>query len=89
MPRLLGYRQTPSVYAVVAPDDRGRLWLEPLQVWLGVHEQRIICYDATDAPIGDYADLRTALDTEAAARATAEQRVRELEAELRRLRGVE
>ncbi len=87
VPRLLGYRQTPSVYAVVAPDDRGWLWLEPLKVWLGIHEQSIVCYDAAGAPIGDYADLRMALDTEAAARATAEQRVKELEAELRRLRG--
>ena len=89
VPRLLGYRQTPLVYAVVAPDERGWLWLEPLKVWLGVHEQTIVCYDAAGAPIGDYADLKTALTTEAEARATAEQRVRELEAEVRRLRGGE
>jgi Putative restriction endonuclease len=85
--RLLGYRQTPSVYAVVAPDERGRLWLEPLKIWLGIQGQTIVCYDAAGAPIGDYADLRMALDTEAAARAAAEQRVKELEAELRRLQG--
>ena len=80
VPRLLGYRQTPLVYAVVAPDERGWLWLEPLKVWLGVHEQTIVCYDAAGAPIADYADLRTALTT-------AEQRVKDLEAEVRRLAG--
>jgi putative restriction endonuclease len=87
VPRLLGYRQTPLVYAVVAPDERDWLWLESLKVWLGIHEQTIVCYDAAGAPIGDYPDLKTALTMEAEARATAEQRVKELEAEVRRLRG--
>ena len=87
MPRLLGYRQTPGVYAVLPPDDRGRLWLEPLKVWLGVQEQSILCYDEAGTPIGDYVDVKSALVAEAAARAAVEQRVQELEAELRRLRG--
>ncbi|MCS6938071.1 MAG: Uma2 family endonuclease [Roseiflexus sp.] len=78
--RLLGYRRTPTVYAVLPPDDQGRLWIEPLRIWLGVQDQQVVCYDAAGNPIGDYPDLQAAL-------ATAEQRIAALEAELRRLRG--
>ena len=101
VPRLLGYRQTDTVYGVLPPDARGRLWLDPLRVWLGVREQDVVCYDEDGAPIGDYLDVRSALAAEKAAlaaekaalaaeaeaRAAAEQRIQELEAELRRLRG--
>lgn len=94
VPRLLGYRQTPMVYEVLPPDDRGRLWLDPLNVWLAVEEQHIVCYDAAGRPLGDYLELQAALAAEiearaadVAARAAAEQRIRELEAELLRLRG--
>jgi hypothetical protein len=65
---------------VLSPDAHGRLWIEPLQIWLGVQEQAVMCYDASGKPIGDYPDLRAAL-------MTAEQRIAALEAELRRLRG--
>lgn len=85
--RLLGYRQTPTVYAVLAPDERGWLWIEPLKVWLGVQDQDIVCYDETATPIGDYTDLKAALMVESAARLATETRLQELEAELRRLRG--
>jgi hypothetical protein len=78
--RLLGYRRTPMVYAVLPPDDQGRLWIEPLRDWLGVQDQHVVCYDATGAPISDYPDLQAAL-------ATAEQRIAAIETELRRLRG--
>jgi hypothetical protein len=46
-----------------------------------------MCYDASGKPIGDYPDLRAALNAEIAARIAAEQRIAALEAELRRLRG--
>jgi colicin import membrane protein len=93
-PRLLGFRQTPSVYKVLPPDESGRLPIEPLNIWLGVQEQQVICYDASGQPIGDYPELQAALDAEQAARmaeaearAAAEQRIQELEAEIRQLRG--
>jgi hypothetical protein len=85
--RLLGYRQTPSVYAVLSPDECGWLWLEPLKIWLGIEDQVVVCYDESGTPIADYTALKTALDAEAAARMAAEARLQELEAELRRLRG--
>ncbi|MCS6839648.1 MAG: Uma2 family endonuclease, partial [Roseiflexaceae bacterium] len=82
-----GYRRTPTVYAVLPPDEQGRLWIEPLRIWLGVQDQQVVCYDAAGNPIGDYPDLQAALNAEMAARIAAEQRIAALEAELRRLRG--
>jgi Uma2 family endonuclease len=92
--RLLAYTQTPNGYQVLAPDERGRIWLAPVRVWLAVEAGELVCYDEQGAPLGDYRALAEALEAEAQARAAAEQRaqmaeerVRELEAELRRLRG--
>jgi hypothetical protein len=45
------------------------------------------CYDEAGTAIGDYPELKAALTAEVEARAAVEQRVRELEAELHRLRG--
>ncbi len=93
-PRLLGYRLVAGRYQAVAPDEHGRLWLEPARTWLGVADDEIVCYDEAGQPLGDYRALATALAgerqarTEAERRATAaEVRLRELEAEVRRLRG--
>ena len=85
--RLLGYRQSPTGYQVLAPDGRGRLWLAPVRTWLGVEGGELVCYDEAGRPLGDYRALAAALAEEVQARAAAEARVRELEAELRRLRG--
>lgn len=49
VPRLLGYRRTPDLYAVLPPDERGRLWLEPLRVWLGLEGSQVVCFDASGA----------------------------------------
>ncbi|ABU58288.1 hypothetical protein [Roseiflexus castenholzii] len=78
--RLPGYGHAPMVYADLPPDDRGRLWIEPLHVWLGVQNQHVVCYGTTGVSIGDHPDLQ-------AAPATAEQRIAALETKLWRLRG--
>jgi Uma2 family endonuclease len=85
--RLFGYRQGEPTYTVVAPDERGRIKLAPLNVWLAVEDQAVVCYDEHDAPLPDYAEALAALAAETAARAAAEQRIAELEAKLHRLRG--
>ena len=101
-PRLLilGYQQGPHGYRPIAADDNGRLWLDPLRLWIGVADNEIVCYDEAGQPLGDYralaaetAALTAALTAETAARADAErradeaeERLRTLEAELRRLR---
>jgi len=93
--KIHGFRAGRERFEPLPLDDRGRLWLEPLGVWLGVSGERVACFDgATGAEIGDYARVNQArIEAEARAdeaetRATeAEARVRELEAELRRLHG--
>ncbi len=91
---LLGYQQGPYGYQPLAADERGRLWLAPLRLWLGIADNEIVCYNEAGQPLGDYSALTVALTAaeeravEAEGRAReAEERLRELEAELRRLRG--
>jgi colicin import membrane protein len=127
---LIGRRYRPDGYELMPLDDRGRLWLEPLGVRLGVENDRVVCYDgATDEKIEGYVgqvqaraaevqarvaaevqavaavqaraaaevlaaaavQARVAAEVlagaEAQARAVAEARLRQLEEEMRRLRG--
>jgi colicin import membrane protein len=106
---LIGYRYTSDGYEPLEPDERGRLWLERVGLWLGVAGDRVAFYDPdTGREIGDYTELSQAITAEAQARAEAEARaealartataeaqaradlearLREMEAELRRVRG--
>jgi Uma2 family endonuclease len=92
--RLIGYRHMPEGYAEFPPDERGRLWLEPVRLWLGVRDDHVVCCDETGRELGDYTQISRELtaaqaraEAEAQARAAVETRLREVEAELRRLRG--
>jgi hypothetical protein len=99
--RLLGYQMTPQGYVVLAPDERGWLWMAPVGLWIGIHENRVECYDSAGLYVEDYVEMLTARTeaeararaeaaarTEAEARAqAAEARLAAVEAELRRLRG--
>jgi Uma2 family endonuclease len=79
--KLLGYRHAPSGWEPMTPDAQGRLPLEPLGLLLGLRDNHVACYDAdTGEEMGDYAQERKG-------RQAAEERVRQLEAELQRLRG--
>jgi Uma2 family endonuclease len=91
--RLLGYTQTPNGYQILPPDARGRLWLAPTRTWPGVEQNEIVCYDEAGTPLGDYRALAQAFAVETQARVEAERRaataeacIRELEAEVQRLR---
>ncbi|MCE7986207.1 MAG: Uma2 family endonuclease [Caldilinea sp. CFX5] len=99
--RLIGYELTPDGYVNLAPDTRGRLWLEPAQLWLGLQGDLIQCYDVHDNRLGDYVEIAKAykeaearaeaeaqarIEAEARAEA-AEARAQALEEEIRRLRG--
>ena len=132
---LIGYKLNGKAYERMAADENGRVWLEPVGLWLGVRADRITGGDrvalidpVTNEEIGDYTALslsraaaleraeaeasaralaeeqaRAAIEqaraateqaraateqaaAEAQARAQAEDRARELEAELQRLR---
>jgi Uma2 family endonuclease len=102
--RLLGYQRNPKRYVPILPDDDGRLWLEPVGVWLAAKGNRVVCFDENDQELGDYAtvsgqlretsrraddaerraeDAARRADEEARARAAAEERVKQLEEQLR------
>jgi colicin import membrane protein len=78
---VVGHRYTARRYVRMRPDRQGRILLKPLGLWLAVEDQLAVCYDAdTGQRLRDY-------DQVCRAQEDAEQRVRDLEAELRRLRG--
>jgi colicin import membrane protein len=82
--QLIGHRHTPDGYEPLEPDERGRLWLEPVRLWLGVTGDRVACYDPdTDQEIGDYVELSRAMVAEAEARAAEAQARVEAEARAR------
>jgi Uma2 family endonuclease len=93
--QLVGYRYTARRYVRMRLDRQGRLLVKPLGLLLALEDRRVVCYDAdTGERLGGYEgerQSRLAAEQEARqqaeARRAAEQRVRELEAELRRLRG--
>jgi Uma2 family endonuclease len=104
---LISYKLEGDAYTKLALDDKGRAWLEPVELWLAVSlnpvtggERLALVDPATGEEIGDYtamsrareeaealADAAAKLRAEAEARAdAAEERLRQVEAELRRLR---
>jgi Uma2 family endonuclease len=80
--RLVGYRYTPAAYVPIPLDAQGRLWLDPVGLWLGTQGNRTVCYDgATGRELGDYTQVIQELAAaearaagEAQARAAAEAR---------------
>jgi Uma2 family endonuclease len=91
--KLIAYRLNGKVYAPVDLDKRGRAWLEPVNLWLGVKlnattgGDRLALFDpATNDEIPDYTALGRARAVAEERAASAEAHARELEAELKRLR---
>jgi Uma2 family endonuclease len=92
-PRLIGFRFTPERYEKVPLAADGRLYLEPLGLWLGVRDNRVVLWDAaTGQELGDYQSVVRALEAaelrqqqEAQARQAAEAQVAELQARLKEL----
>lgn len=75
--QLIGYRRGAWKYVRMRPDRQGRLLLEPVRLWLGLRDERAVCWDAdTDKEIGDLAATAQERDAAEAARA-AEARARE------------
>jgi colicin import membrane protein len=86
--KLHGFRQSPEGYEPLPLDDQGRLWVEPMGLWLAIADRRVVCIDGeTGEPIGDYGEQVQARIEAEARFAEAEARILELEAEIRRLRG--
>src|SRR5207248_6078336 len=86
--KLIGYQYAPQQYEKIPLDAQGRLWLEPLRLWLGARENRVVCYDGTTGEeLGDYTKVSQEAERLTQELAAAGDRIRELEAEICRLRG--
>lgn len=98
---LLGYRRGRRGWLRLPLNAQGRLWLETVGLWLGIEDQLVVCYDQNGEPLRDLLEetqARVAAEgariaaekraaAEAQARAEMETKMREMEAELKRLRG--
>jgi Uma2 family endonuclease len=93
--QIIGYQSGERRYEKIQLDARGRLLLEPLGIWLGAEGGQVCCWDArTGERLEDYDDLfrdresvRQEAEAERRARTAAEEEVRRLQLEIRRLRG--
>jgi Uma2 family endonuclease len=100
-PRLIGYRHTPEGYIREALDELGRLWVEPVGLWLAWEGNQLVALDERGNAYLDVPELAEQV-REAEKRAADEERGRldaerrladmqsqlaQMEAELRRLRG--
>ena len=79
---LVGYYLTPAGYDELSPSADGWLWLKPVNLWLDLDGEDLICYDESGKAILAYVGVAAAR-AEAEARVKAEERIRQLEAELR------
>ncbi len=60
---LRGYRWTPAEYVPLALDEQGRLYLEPLRLYLLLREDELLCQDAeTGKELGSYAEITRQLE---------------------------
>ena len=76
---IVGYQHTPRRYHRLALDERGRLWIGQLGVWLGVEGGLVVCWDGdSERAIGDYVAVSQQL-RETEARAEAEERRADVE----------
>ena len=92
--KLIAYRLDGKAYEPVELGARGRAWLEPVGLWLGVKADpvtggdRVVLIDPeSDQELADYTAIHRALAEAEARAAAAVARRRELEAEIQRLSG--
>ena len=90
---LIGYRDTPTGYAALPTDEQGRIWIEPLNLWIEAKDHAVVCCDgATNKPLPGPNEIPRIIERVEKERFRAEQektradaaeaRIRELEAKL-------
>lgn len=83
--QLIGYRRGARKYVRMRPLRQGRLLLEPVRLWLGLRDERAVCWDAdTGEEILNLTATTQARAAAEAALAEALARIRELEEQRRR-----
>jgi len=82
--RFLDYRLVGDTYRLQPPDERGWVYLELADLWVGVEGDHVVCYADDGTAFGDYAtvvqqaaEAEARARQEAAARAEAEARARQ------------
>ena len=92
--KLIGRRYARNGYKLITPGEQGRIYLEPVRLWIGITRdpgkgyERLACYDPeTGEELGDYAAIvkdrklaRALAEEESRARAEAERGRAEAEA---------
>jgi Uma2 family endonuclease len=85
--RLLGYRLTEAgVYEPVPLDEQGRLWLEPVGIWLGTRELELLCYDVDGNELYDYPEMAVEHDAMMVENQSLQAEIDRLREELARLK---
>jgi len=81
--RFLDYRLVGDTYRLQPPDERGWVYLELAELWVGVEGDHVVCYTDDGTAFGDYAtvvqqaaEAEARARQEAAARAEAEEQAR-------------
>jgi Uma2 family endonuclease len=73
--RLLDYRLVGDTYRLQPPDERGWVYLELAELWVGVEGDHVVCYADDGTAFGDYATVvQQAAEAEARARREAAAR---------------
>jgi len=60
--RMIGRQATETGYALMPVDARGRLWLEPVGLWLGADNGQLVCTDAEGNRLGEYLEVEEAAE---------------------------
>jgi len=61
--RIYGYELTDQgSYIGIRPDEQGRVCVEPLSLWLGIHDRQVQCHNAQNELILSYEEIDQALD---------------------------
>jgi Uma2 family endonuclease len=76
---IVGYQHIDGGFLELTPNAQGRVWIEPLRLWIG-HEERhgipsVWLYDERGQRLGGYGEVAAALAAEQQARAAAEAQV--------------
>lgn len=82
---LHGLQPGGTEYEALSKDDKGRLWLGAVGLWLGVEDEVVYLEDAEGNRLPDYEDLARQRHEAQQRTAAAEAKVRELEDKLARL----
>jgi Uma2 family endonuclease len=84
--RLLGYRAGSNGYEPVPTDELGRLWMEPLKLWMAWEGERVVLLDERGNKIPDELELEEIATNAQRARAEAERARQEAEKQQQEVR---